>query len=215
MIARLVQGFIAFGLAYTVALWIALVLWTWRDIAARSSSPFVQVFSTLIVLLFFAPGAVIYLMLRPRETLDEAYQRSVAEEYLVQDLEEFPACPACRRPVRDDFAYCPHCRLELRRTCPDCGRLADLSWEICAYCGRTGHGRISVPSVFDRASWDGVTPYADSVEGSAGSGQLISRAGNVAPTNGTTATVPATAHAGAQAADHATMERTSGVTSDE
>ena len=116
-IARLVQGFIAFGLAYTIALWFALVLWTWRDIASRSTNPAVQVLATLVVLLFFAPGAVIYLMLRPRETLDEAYQRSVADEYLVQDLEAYQTCPSCRRPTRDEFVFCPHCRTELRHDC--------------------------------------------------------------------------------------------------
>jgi hypothetical protein len=152
-IARLVQGFIAFGLAYTIALWIALVLWTWRDISARSDNPFVQLLSTLVVLLFFAPGAVIYLMLRPRETLDEAYQRSVAEEYLVQDLEEFSTCPACRRPTRDDFVYCPQCRVELRRTCTGCGKLTDLQWQSCPYCGEPGHASRRVPLVWDHASW--------------------------------------------------------------
>lgn len=180
-IARLVQGFIAFGLAYTIALWVALVLWTWRDISARSDNPLVQIFSTLVVLLFFAPGAVIYLMLRPRETLDEAYQRSVAEEYLVQDLEEFPACPACRRPTRDDFVYCPHCRVELRRACAGCGRLTDLRWEACAYCGEPGHARRGVPLVFDRAAWLGADAAAPGAVGAVSehSAQVSSSAGGL------------------------------------
>lgn len=168
-IARLVQGFIAFGLAYTVALWVALVLWTWRDIAARSDSALVQIVSTLVVALFFAPGAVIYLMLRPRETLDEAYQRSVAEEYLIQDLEEFPACPACRRPIRDDYVFCPHCRVELRRPCAGCGRLIDLRWDACAYCGEAGYARRGVPKVFQHASWPVPTsaPAGDTTQATA------------------------------------------------
>lgn len=134
-IARLFQVFLALAGAYTLALWFALAVWTYRDINARTTNPVVQIFSTLLVVLFSAPGAIIYLILRPRETLDEAFQRSIEEEYLVQDLEEFPLCPSCRRPVRDDFVYCPHCHVELRRACANCRRMIDLRWEICPYCG--------------------------------------------------------------------------------
>lgn len=134
-IARLFQVFLALLGAYTLALWFALAVWAYRDITARTTNPVVQVFSTLLVVLFFAPGAIIYLILRPRETLDEAFQRTMEEEYLVQDLEEFPLCPSCRRAVRDDFVFCPYCQVELRGSCRNCRRLIDLRWEICAYCG--------------------------------------------------------------------------------
>lgn len=164
-IARLVQAFVAFGLAYTIALWVALVLWTWRDISNRSDNPLVQILSTLVVLLFFAPGAVIYLMLRPRETLDDAYQRSVAEEYLIQDLEEFPACPSCRRPLRDDFVFCPNCRAELRRPCAGCGRLIDLRWDVCAYCGEAGHPHRSVAPVWEQATWSDTSASTVEISG--------------------------------------------------
>jgi hypothetical protein len=105
------------------------------------------------VLLFFAPGAVVYLILRPRETLDEAYQRTIAEEYLVQDLEEFAACPSCRRPTRDEYVFCPHCRVELRRACGACGKFIDLRWDTCAYCGSAAHDSARVPAIFDAAQW--------------------------------------------------------------
>jgi hypothetical protein len=130
-IARLLQVFVALAGAYLLALWFALAIWTYRDITARTTNAVVQVLSTLLAVLFFAPGAIIYLILRPRETLDEAFQRSIEEEYLVQDLEEYPLCPSCRRAVRDDFVYCPHCHVELRGACENCRRLIDLRWEIC------------------------------------------------------------------------------------
>jgi RNA polymerase subunit RPABC4/transcription elongation factor Spt4 len=134
-IARLFQIFLALAGAYLLALWFALAVWTYRDITSRSTNPIVQIFSTLIVVLFFAPGAIIYLILRPRETLDEAFQRSMEEEYLVQDLEEFPLCPSCRRAVREDFVFCPNCHVELRHACASCRRLIDLRWDLCPYCG--------------------------------------------------------------------------------
>ncbi len=134
LVGRIVQMFLALTGAYALALWFALVIWTYRDITTRSTSAVTHIFSTLVVVLFWVPGAVIYLLLRPKETLDEAFQRGVEEEYLLQDLDDSQTCPSCGRTVRDDFAYCPHCRARLRSECPGCHRLADLRWEICPYC---------------------------------------------------------------------------------
>lgn len=134
LIARIVQMFLALAGAYALALWFALVIWTYRDITARSTSTVTHIFSTLVVVLFWVPGAVIYLLLRPKETLEEAFQRTVEEEYLLQDLDDFQTCPNCNRSVRDDFVYCPHCRTRMRAECGSCHRPVDLRWEICPYC---------------------------------------------------------------------------------
>jgi RNA polymerase subunit RPABC4/transcription elongation factor Spt4 len=135
LIARIFQLFLALAGAYLLALWFALVVWTYRDITSRSTNAFTQIFSTLVVVLFFVPGAIIYLILRPRETLDEAFQRSMEEEYLLQDLDDIPLCPICRRAIRDDFVFCPHCSAELRHACDTCHRLVDVRWEVCPFCG--------------------------------------------------------------------------------
>src|SRR3954470_3886523 len=127
LIARGFQLLLAMTGAYLVALWFALVVWTFRDIESRSRSVIAQIFSTLVVVLFFVPGVLIYLLLRPRETLDEAFGRALEEEYLLQDLEDLSLCPGCHHPVRDEFVACPHCFTELRRTCPSCNKLVDVS----------------------------------------------------------------------------------------
>ena len=88
LIARIFQLFLALAGAYLLALWFALVVWTYRDITSRSTNAFTQIFSTLVVVLFFVPGALIYLILRPRETLDEAFQRfSGSFSYILHDRE--------------------------------------------------------------------------------------------------------------------------------
>jgi RNA polymerase subunit RPABC4/transcription elongation factor Spt4 len=135
VLARIVQFSIALIGAFTVALWFALVVWTYRDAMLRSRNPVMQVFSTLIVVLFFIPGTVIYLLLRPRETLEERQQRWIEDEYLAQELDEILACPSCSRAVRDEWIYCPSCRFQLRQACHGCGRLVATGWEACAFCG--------------------------------------------------------------------------------
>ncbi len=134
IIARGFQLLLALTGAYTIALWFALIVWTFRDIESRSRSVVAQIFSTLLAVLFFIPGALIYFLLRPKETLDETFGRALEEEYLLQDLEDLSLCPNCHRPVGDDFVACPHCFTELRHTCHSCNRLVDVSWSICAYC---------------------------------------------------------------------------------
>lgn len=135
ILARIVQFSVALIGAFLVALWFALVVWTYRDAVLRSRNPLMQVFSTLIVVLFFIPGSVIYLLLRPRETLEERQQRWIEEEYLAQELDEILACPSCSRAVREEWIYCPTCRFQLRRACHGCGRLVETGWEMCAFCG--------------------------------------------------------------------------------
>jgi hypothetical protein len=132
--ARGVQFLLAIGIAYLIAMWFALIAWTFRDIEARSRSVFTQVFSTLLVVLFFVPGLLLYLILRPKETLDQAFQRALEEEYLLQDLDDLPLCPGCQRSVDPEFVLCPHCQTNLRGPCPACTRLIDLRWHVCPYC---------------------------------------------------------------------------------
>ncbi|MDQ3692000.1 MAG: zinc ribbon domain-containing protein [Chloroflexota bacterium] len=132
---RAAQVLAALAGAYLFVLWFALIVWTFRDIENRSRSVFTQVFSTLLSVLFFVPGVLIYLLLRPKVTLDETFQRSLEEEYLLQDLEELPHCPSCHRHVEEDFVLCPHCHGQLREPCSGCERLVDLRWPLCPYCG--------------------------------------------------------------------------------
>jgi RNA polymerase subunit RPABC4/transcription elongation factor Spt4 len=135
VLARIVHVTIAVGGAYYLALWFALVVWTFRDIQARSRSVIAQIFSTLVVVLFSVPGVFLYLLLRPRETLEEAFERSLQEEYVLQDLEGAGMCPECRQLVDDEFVYCPYCRTQLRHSCLECGRAVDVRWVVCPYCG--------------------------------------------------------------------------------
>ncbi len=138
-IARSLQILLALGGAYLLALWFVLIIWTFRDIESRSRNVITQVVSTLLVVLFYVPGFLLYWLLRPKETLDEAYQRSLEEEYLYQDLQELPLCPTCQHYVEDDYQICPHCNTQLKEPCHSCARLVDLQWSVCPYCAAPQH----------------------------------------------------------------------------
>jgi len=125
----------AFGGAFLAALWIALVIWTYRDIRSRARDPLVQILSALLVAVLNLPGVLVYLILRPARTLEEEYQHTLEEESLLQALEELPLCPGCERRVKDDWQVCPNCHTKLKKECQHCGKLMELPWNICPYCG--------------------------------------------------------------------------------
>jgi RNA polymerase subunit RPABC4/transcription elongation factor Spt4 len=134
-IARTLQVLIALSGAYLAALWVVLIVWTYRDAESRSRNVVTQVFSTMLAALFFVPGVLLYMMLRPKETLDSTFQRSLEEEYLLQDIEANVACPQCNRAISDEYVVCPHCHTKLKEACASCGRDVDVRWSLCPYCG--------------------------------------------------------------------------------
>lgn len=121
--------------AYLFALYLGLLVWTWRDIRARSRDLLAAFLSLLVVLLFNLPGLLLYFVLRPRETLTEVYARDLEEEALLQEIEDRHTCPECARRVEPDFMLCPWCRATLRNRCAACGQLLNLRWEVCPCCG--------------------------------------------------------------------------------
>ncbi len=125
----------AFIVAYFVVFWFALVIWTFRDIQSRSNDVFAQILATLVVAAFSFPGWLIYYILRPGETLAQAYERSLEEEALLQEIETRPNCPGCRQRVEQDYQVCPACFSRLKNQCSHCRRLLNLKWNVCPFCG--------------------------------------------------------------------------------
>jgi len=126
--------------AFLVALWLALVIWTYRDMRARHRDRLVHILAALMVALLNLPGVLVYLILRPARTLEEEYQQTLEEEALLQSIEDQSVCPGCERHTHEDWLVCPSCQTKLRKRCHSCGRLMELPWNICPYCGTPAPG---------------------------------------------------------------------------
>jgi hypothetical protein len=131
--------------AFATALWLGFILWTLRDMRARSRDVLAQGAATLMVAALPGVGFILYLMLRPRETLAEAYERSLEEEALLQGIEEKPACPGCGRPSNAHWQVCPYCHTRLKKPCVKCDQLLEISWNLCPYCA-TVQGNVEPES---------------------------------------------------------------------
>ena len=123
--------------AYAAALWFCLVVWTFRDIQKRTRDVLVQILATILVLLFNVPGLMLYLILRPPETLSEMYARNLGEETLLRELSQRDVCPHCQNKVESDFRVCPICRTPLKESCPSCHKLTQLNWQACPFCAHS------------------------------------------------------------------------------
>lgn len=132
----IVQVALFFIGAYALAFWLSLVIWTFVDIRSRSRDILAALLAVLLVLVFNVPGLIIYMVLRPKETLTEAYQRALEEEALLQDIEDQFVCPGCKQKIEGDFMVCPNCHTQLKERCPNCNHLLNLKWNICPYCGQ-------------------------------------------------------------------------------
>jgi len=111
-----------------------LIIWTFRDIRSRTQDFLSQILATLLVTVFFIGGLFIYLILRPRQTLAEIYERQLEEESLLAEMTERQTCNNCHARVESDFQVCPSCGQKLKRPCPKCERLLELRWTFCPYC---------------------------------------------------------------------------------
>lgn len=125
---------------YVVLLWLGTAYWAFRDMQARTENPILPYFAAALIVFFtpllFVFAVILYLIVRPRESLAEVYERSLAEETLLAEVEKNKLCPTCRQRVGPDWLVCPNCRTRLHRICPACTRLAEPDWALCAYCGK-------------------------------------------------------------------------------
>ncbi len=130
----LVGPLIGCTVAFLVIFWLSLVIWTFRDIRSRTQDFLSQVLATVLVTVFPIVGLFIYMILRPRQTLAEIYERQLEEESLLAEMTERQTCGNCHARIESDFQVCPSCGQKLKRACPKCERLLELRWMFCPYC---------------------------------------------------------------------------------
>lgn len=124
---------------YYFILWLAAAYWAFRDMQLRSDNPILPYLAAALIVLFnvfFPFGVIVYRIIRPQEKIGEVYERNLAEEALLAEVEAVRSCPVCRRRIHEDWIVCPTCRTRLNKVCASCGRLVGLDWELCAWCGR-------------------------------------------------------------------------------
>ena len=125
---------------YLVILWLASAYWAFRDMQQRSDNAILPYLAAALIILFtpifFIFAVWVYKIVRPHEKIGEVWERNLAEEALLAEVEAIRHCPTCERRVNEEWIICPNCRTRLNRVCPNCSRLVGLDWSLCAWCGK-------------------------------------------------------------------------------
>jgi hypothetical protein len=116
-----------------VALWLAVVYWTWQDARRRLQNPLLIAGATALSLLIPFLGAVVWLIVRPQETMADAHERDLETQALERRVEA-GVCPDCGTGIEPKFLSCPSCLRKLREPCSRCGEALDPRWRICPFC---------------------------------------------------------------------------------
>lgn len=140
LLSNLILVAVGFAAAFLTALWLSLLIWTYRDIRSRTRDAFARILAVLVVAVLFLPGILVYLILRPPRTLEEEFEQTLEEEALLQSIEDNALCPGCGRRVREEWVACPNCHTRLRKPCHQCGKLMELSWNLCPHCATPAPG---------------------------------------------------------------------------
>jgi hypothetical protein len=123
-------------LLFLIAVWAALVFWTYADARRRIEDP--MLIGCAAAASFFFPyvGTIVYMIVRPPEYLDDVRERELeiaAASARLQQVEQL-TCPYCEFEIEKTFLRCPSCLRRLKEPCGTCGRPLDPRWKICPYC---------------------------------------------------------------------------------
>ncbi len=118
-----------------VIFWIVVLDWVWLDAGERTGNKSARVCYLLLVLLFNVFGWIIYLIIRPSQTIEQIYWADLERRYLKYETAELGDCPTCGTQLYPGYIYCPKCGLELKIKCSGCDMYIEKSNEYCPYCG--------------------------------------------------------------------------------
>ena len=120
---------------FAAVFWIAVAVWVYKDARRRIEDPWLVAMATVLGLVppFF--GALIYLLLRPPEYLEEVRERELEIKAMEERLSRRELhCPVCRAQVEATFLICPVCTTKLKQSCRNCKAPLEALWQMCPYC---------------------------------------------------------------------------------
>jgi len=118
-----------------IVFWLVLIGWVWIDSGERTSNMSIRVGYLFLVVFLNIPGLIIYLIIRPSETIEQIYWADLERRYLKYETSELGDCSKCGNQLLPGYVYCSNCGNEIKKKCPNCGVKIGKSTKFCAYCG--------------------------------------------------------------------------------
>lgn len=127
--------FSVFGVGLAM-FWIVIIGWTWSDALARYRSRGAALMIVILLVVFNIFGLLIYLVIRPRYTLEDEYWEDLERRFLRYEAQGLGDCPHCGTEVQPSYIYCTNCGKSLRVKCKECEMYLEPSWKVCPFCGK-------------------------------------------------------------------------------
>ena len=123
-------------LFFVAVFWLSVAFWVNKDARRRIEDPWLVAMATLLGLVPPFVGALIYMLFRPPEYLEDVRERELEIKAMEQRLSRRIEmhCPVCRAEVDAAFLICPVCTTRLRQSCRTCKQPLEALWQVCPYC---------------------------------------------------------------------------------
>ena len=115
--------------------WLAVAYWVYKDARRRIDDPWLVAMATVLGLVPPFLGALIYMLFRPPEYLEDVRERELEIKAMEERLARRDLhCPVCRAEVDSTFLICPVCTTKLKQACRNCKAPLEALWQVCPYC---------------------------------------------------------------------------------
>ena len=122
-------------LFFVIVFWLSVGFWVYKDARRRIEDPWLVAMAALLGLVPPFLGALIYMLFRPPEYLEDVRERELEIKAMEQRLTRRDLhCPVCRAEVDPGFLVCPVCTTRLRQSCQNCKQPLEALWQVCPYC---------------------------------------------------------------------------------
>jgi len=120
---------------FGVVFWLAVAYWVYKDARRRIEDPWLVAMATLLGLVPPFLGALIYMLFRPPEYLEDVRERELEIKEMEERLARYETrCPVCRAAVDPAYLVCPVCTTKLKQACKTCHAPLEPLWQVCPYC---------------------------------------------------------------------------------
>jgi hypothetical protein len=123
------------SLFFVAVFWLATAYWVYKDARRRIQDPWLVAMATILGLVPPFVGAIIYMLFRPPEYLEDVRERELEIKAMEERLARRDLhCPVCRAEVDSAFLICPVCTTKLKQSCANCKAPLEPLWQVCPYC---------------------------------------------------------------------------------
>ena len=114
---------------------LAFAYWVYKDARRRIEDPWLVGMATVLGLVPPFVGALIYMLFRPPEYLEDVRERELEIKAMEDRLSKRDLhCPVCRSEVDSTFLVCPICTTKLKQSCSVCKAPLEALWQVCPFC---------------------------------------------------------------------------------